>query len=324
MLMGTPPFQSKTQQEIYTKLRTLEYEWKIDSKNYIPLQAKDFVASCLNLNSAERPDMDELVEHEFFKMGAIADELDTLCLKSTPSWLENADPRGDKVRPGYGVSHGRICRECGVGRGSDGRPRAGVGVGAGISALVEIEAENRQGCAPVIPLPGGILYKQFADAHAEWTVRQKHPLLGSRVRGRKPVTDQDEANAGQGNTAKAGAESLPAVVQKVPSMSMPPPARQYQSFAAQQRQQALPAAVPRRERVPEEVAQNKEPETQEQPLQALLRERPLRAATLRATNLTYLADASEIRYCAGLYRRSCKADRSKPWESRKSQSSGRH
>jgi serine/threonine protein kinase len=76
MLVGTPPFQSKTQQEIYTKLRSLEYEWKVDCKNYIPQQAKDFVASCLNLNSAERPEMDDLVEHEFFTMGAIADTLD--------------------------------------------------------------------------------------------------------------------------------------------------------------------------------------------------------------------------------------------------------
>ncbi|KAI1617519.1 serine/threonine protein kinase [Exophiala viscosa] len=289
MLMGTPPFQSKTQQEIYTKLRSLEYEWKIDSKNYIPPQAKDFVAACLNLNSAERPDMDQLVEYDFFKMGAIADELDILCLRSSPNWLENADPRGDKVRSGYGVSHNRICRDCGVGRGSDGRPRAGVGIAAGISTLVEIEAENRQGCAPVVPLPAGILYKQFADAQNEWAARQKQRLLGSQVRSRKPIMDQGDANAGQGKMTEAVAESLPAIVQNVPSMSGGPTARHFQSFAAQQRQQALPAAMSRKaERVSEDPPQKKETEITEQPAQALLRERPLRAATLRATRSTTL------------------------------------
>jgi hypothetical protein len=100
MLIGTPPFQSKSQQEIYAKLRSLEYEWKIDCKNYIPEQAKSFVASCLNLVSADRPEMDDLVEHEFFTMGVIADVLQTTCLKTKPDWLLNADPRGDRVTPG--------------------------------------------------------------------------------------------------------------------------------------------------------------------------------------------------------------------------------
>lgn len=281
MLMGAPPFQSKTQQEIYTKLRTLEYEWKMDSKNYIPQQAKDFVASCLNLNSAERPEMDELVEHEFFTMGAIADELDPSTLKASPLWLENADPRGDKVRSGYGISHSRICRECGVGTGSDGRPRAGVGVGANISALIEIEAENREGCAPVIPLPAGVLYKQFSNAHAEWVARQKHPLLPTRVRSRKPVVDETKSEAER----------------PLMAAPIPPPApgvsaaRPYQSFAAQQRQQALPVGLSRRtERSQDDAQRAKEQEAPDHPVQASLRERPVRAATIRATRSATLRE----------------------------------
>ncbi|KIX01635.1 uncharacterized protein Z518_09361 [Rhinocladiella mackenziei CBS 650.93] len=289
MLMGTPPFQSKTQQEIYTKLRTLEYEWKMDSKNYIPQQAKDLVASCLNLNSAERPEMDELVEHGFFTMGVVADELDASCLRGSPTWLEQADPRGDKVRSGYGVTHGRICRECGVGTGSDGRPRPGVGVGANISALVEIEAENREGCAPAIPLPAGIVYKQFSDAHLEWAARQKHPLLPSRVRHRKPTTEMAEGPATSNNPTKAELELLPVGAPKAPSVPSISMSRPFQSFAAQQRQQALPAGVMRRaEKVHDEIPQPKEPDATEPPCQALLRERPVRAATIRATRSTTL------------------------------------
>ncbi|KIX98968.1 uncharacterized protein Z520_05429 [Fonsecaea multimorphosa CBS 102226] len=283
MLMGTPPFQSKTQQEIYSKLRTLEYEWRIDSKNYIPQQAKDFVASCLNLNSVERPEMDELVEHEFFTMGAIADELDTSCLRATPTWLENADPRGDKVQAGYGISHGRICRECGIGIGSDGRPRAGVGTGLNISTLVEIEAENREGCAPVVPLPPGTLYKQFSDAYAEWTARQKHPLLTSRVRSRKPILEQPESLSSR--TSKAETEGLPAGASKAPLPPANATTRPFQSFAAQQRQQALPSGAARRGPIApqEDVPRPQQPQIVEPLLQPLLRERPVRAATIRTT-----------------------------------------
>lgn len=293
MLMGTPPFQSKTQQEIYTKLRTLEYEWKIDGKNYIPQQAKDFVASCLNLNAVERPEMDELVEHKFFTMGAIADVLDISCLKSKPTWLENADPRGDKVSSGYGISHSRICRECGVGIGSDGRPRAGVGVGINISTLLEVEAENREGCAPVVPLPPGMLYKQFSEAHAEWTARQKHPLLPTRVRSRKPVTDKPEQPAAPSLTSRAEAELLPITVPKAPSSIDAAGPRATQSFAAQQRQQAIPTGAIRRVPVSQDsVPRPQDIQAAEPPLQALLRERPLRAATIRATRSTTLKEPS--------------------------------
>ncbi|KAK6383940.1 Cell cycle serine/threonine-protein kinase cdc5/MSD2 [Exophiala oligosperma] len=283
MLMGTPPFQSKTQQEIYSKLRGLEYEWRVDSKNYIPHQAKDFVASCLNLNSAERPEMDDLVQHDFFTMGAIAEELDPICLKTTPTWLANADPRGDRVRSGYGMSLGKLCRECGVGLGSDGRLRPGVGVGAGISALLEIEAENREGCAPVIPLPAGVLYKQFSDAHAEWTARQKHPLMTNRVRSRKPIADKIETLTSTGETA-----AIPGSMYRATSVSVSSTTRPVQSFAAQQRQQALPSAAPRNNLA--ELPKSKVSEVTEQPNQALLRERPLRAATIRSTRSTTLRE----------------------------------
>lgn len=283
MLMGTPPFQSKTQQEIYSKLKTLEYEWKLDSKNYIPQQAKDFVASCLNLNSAERPDMDQLVDHDFFTMGSIADQLELACLKGSPAWLENADPRGDKVKPGFGISHSRICRECGVGTGSDGRPRASVGVGANVSALVEIEAENREGCAPSIPLPTGILYKQFSQVHADWVAHQKQPLLPTRVRNPKPENLSSGMVVSSNVITKSEVEQVDAATVKT-TIHGTISAKPFQSFAAQQRQQALPPSVPRRVDISlkdnPKVAERVEAEV---PVPALLNQRPLRAATIRAT-----------------------------------------
>ncbi|KEF63775.1 PLK protein kinase [Exophiala aquamarina CBS 119918] len=290
MLMGTPPFQSKTQQEIYSKLKTLEYEWKLDSKNYIPQQAKDFVSSCLNLNSADRPDMDQLVDHDFFTMGSIADQLELTCLKGTPIWLENADPRGDKVKPGFGISHSRICRECGVGIGSDGCPRASVGIGANISALVEIEAENREGCAPSIPLPTGILYKQFSQAHADWIAHQKQPLLPTRPRNRKPETLSSGRSVSSSVAMKSEFEQMDIASVKT-TIHGAISTKHFQSFAAQQRQQALPAAVPRMvEMAPKDNPKVAEKVGADVPVPALLNQRPLRAATIRATRSAALKE----------------------------------
>ena len=281
MLVGTPPFQSKSQQEIYAKLRTLEYEWKIDCKNYIPQQAKDFVASCLNLVSTERPEMDDLVEYEFFTMGMVADTLEPAALRSKPDWLLEADPRGDKVKPGYGITHSEICRAAAVGRGIDGRPRPGIGGKSSISTLVEIEAENREGSAPVVPLPEGVLYTAFTEAHAEWAARQRYPIQPGKPRGRKPLAEQI-----------AAIKTEDALAARVPTMGPPSklqPIRGVPSFAAQQRQQALPARPPPRhtgEKQAEEVKASVDTTPAPPSSEGLLKARPVRAASRRVTRST--------------------------------------
>ena len=273
MLMGTPPFQSKTQQEIYAKLKTLEYEWKIDSKNYIPQQAKDFVAACLNLVSAERPEMDDLVEHPFFKMGVVAETLDQSSLKQKPEWLLNADPRGDKVRVGYGITQSQACIAAGVGKLQGGDPRPGVGGKCNFSTLFEIEAENQQGTAPTIPLPEGILYNTFSEAQADWARHQKYPIQPVKPRSRKPMFAADTAPA-----SNPGVES----VTQAPSLP-----RNVPSFAAQQRQQAVPGRTASRQ-----IKQPAPPLSTSPPLnetgsvastEGLLRARPVRAASTRST-----------------------------------------
>ncbi|RMZ78094.1 hypothetical protein DV737_g4027, partial [Chaetothyriales sp. CBS 132003] len=279
MLVGTPPFQSKTQQEIYAKLKTLEYEWKVDCQNYIPHQAKALVASCLNLVSAERPEMDDLVEHDFFTMGVIADNLDSSCLRHKPDWLLPADPRGDNVRPGYGIAHSQACSAAGVGRAPGGSPRPGVGGKCEISALVEIEAENVHGTAPTIPLPEGLLYNAFTEAQADWIRRQKQAIQpATKPRSRKPVHDTEAAPQPTSSAYHAHhARSMP-------------------SFAAQQRQQALPArTLTRQVKQPLPVIDDGMPSSSSgEPITApaaegLLRARPVRAASTRTTRSTTAA-----------------------------------
>ncbi|RMD40329.1 hypothetical protein DV735_g4810, partial [Chaetothyriales sp. CBS 134920] len=276
MLVGTPPFQSKTQQEIYAKLKTLEYEWKMDCQNYIPHQAKALVASCLNLVADERPEMDDLVEHSFFTMGVIADTLDSSCLRHRPDWLLAADPRGDKVRPGYGLTHSQACRAAGVGRAADGSPRPGVGGKCDISALVEIEAENVHGTAPTIPLPEGILYNALTQAQADWVRGQKEAAQPRKPRSRKPVNEPE--------TATQAVPPAPTTTRAMPS------------FAAQQRQQALPSRMlPRQVKQPL-PAVDAAPSLPEEPAAAnapgrLLRARPVRAASTRPASSTTAQNA---------------------------------
>ena len=281
MLMGTPPFQSKSQQEIYQKLRSLEYEWKIDSKNYIPQQAKDFVASCLNLISAERPDMDELVEHEFFTMGIVADVLDNSCLRTKPEWLLTADPRGDKVKAGYGISQPKACRLAGVGRSAVGKLRQPVGGKAHLSTLMEIEAENRAGCAPTVPLPEGFLYNAFSEAQAEWTLKQKHPLLPAKPRSRKPASVREVPEL-EKIVEDQISEAAPKQTMQVPTLSTAKTG--IPSFAAQQRQQALPQRIVQRQftnAAPEQM--NSVPKSTTASSEGGLRARPVRAASVRVT-----------------------------------------
>jgi serine/threonine protein kinase len=293
MLIGTPPFQSKTQQEIYQKLRTLEYEWKIDSKNYIPQEAKDLVASCLNLDSTKRPDMDEIVHHGFFSKPSftIASQLDPACLKDKPTWLKPLDPRGDCVDQGIGISYQAMCQQCGVGIMTSGASRPAVGEKANISTIVEIEAENRRDCAPTMPLSDGVIYKHFAEAAADWTVHRQHPIQPSR---RVQKLASATAGAIAANLIEIAASAAPSTA----SNSMLPPARPLsmnrpvQSFAAQQRQQALPThALPRQADAPNAIITEASNETP--PLaRDYLRERPVRSASVRNLRSNSTRDAA--------------------------------
>lgn len=233
MLTGGPPFASKTQPEIYAKLKQLEYSWKTDGLNYIPREAKDLVVACLNLTAHARPDMDDLVEHEFFKMGSIAEEMSADCRSNIPAWLENADPRGDRVASGFGVAHEIICAACGVGKMSNGMSRPSVGVNVSKSTITEVEAENREGFAPVVPLPPGMIYRQFAAAKEDWTIARKYPITATHVRSRK-----NGATTGMMNMNSIATALPETATATVPSSSLPVRAPA-QSFAAQQRQQAV-------------------------------------------------------------------------------------
>jgi hypothetical protein len=301
MLVGSPPFASKTEAEIYSKLRLLQYDWKeSDSQNFIPLQAKQLVSSCLNLNGSERPEMDDLVEHEFFQMGAIAEELEPACRTTKPRWLENADPRGDKVRPGYGIEHNKICHSSGVGRSPSGKLRPAVGENINKSAMAEVELENAQGCAPIIPLPDGVLYQQVTAATKEWASARKFPVQTAPVKANEfppPVlAGLDASGMTQAAHGIEVAPTLSGPALHAAALNVPAPKRPIQSFAAQQREQALPTrTLARKLDSKEEVrptAAAKMADGEVLASRGFLRERPLRATSTQSLRSNSTRDAT--------------------------------
>ena len=194
MLTGYPPFQSKTQEEIYKKVRNLSYVWpkESDTNNFIPEEAKDLVAGCLNLVDEERPDPDDIVEHAFFNMydGCIPRQLDPATRFNKPLWLKDASPRGDAVVNGYGLDSDEKLRGyvyqvddptqryhsckaafyslCGVGRKPDGMPRKSVGRNCSKSAFSECDLEDSRGLRPVIPLATDFVYRWPHDIDGDW------------------------------------------------------------------------------------------------------------------------------------------------------------
>ncbi|KAJ5290927.1 hypothetical protein N7478_000178 [Penicillium angulare] len=198
MLTGYPPFQSKTQEEIYKKVRNLHYVWPKDSENnnHIPEEAKDLVSACLNLVDEERPDPDDIVEHPFFNMydGCIPRQLDPACRFNKPLWLKEQAPRGDVVVGGYSLDSDEKLRAyvyqvddpsqryhsckaaffslCGVGRKPDGTARKSVGRNCSKSAYSECEAEDARGLRPLVPLPTDFLYQWPHDIEGDWCLME--------------------------------------------------------------------------------------------------------------------------------------------------------
>ena len=198
MLTGYPPFQSKTQEEIYKKVKKATYGWPKDSEcaNYIPTEVKSLAGCCLSLAEEERPEPDQIVEHRFFNMypGCIPRQLDPSCRHTKPTWIRDEDPRGDTRVGGYGLDHDEkylgkishlkdsadryaICKdefyaECGVGKMASGIMRKSAGRRCSKSAYAECAMEEERGLQPVIPLPEDRIYSYHAQSHEDWRLPQ--------------------------------------------------------------------------------------------------------------------------------------------------------
>lgn len=260
MLTGYPPFQSKTQEEIYKKVRNLSYVWPNDSQggNQIPDEAKCLVSSCLHLAEEDRPDPDDIVEHPFFDMyeGCIPKQLDPSCCHTKPAWLKPGEPRGDRMLDGYSLdydnrllgyiehvddpsqryrsSKAAFYASCGVGRKPDGSARKSAGKNCSKSAYAECLAEDERGLQPIIPLPEGIVYSYPHDPEGDWSLPD--PALSVR----KDTSVLDSSVISSTRTLSIRTNAASASRTQVALAAAQQRRKEAQSHAATLRQQAMP------------------------------------------------------------------------------------
>ena len=169
MLTGFPPFQATSQDEIYRKAKSVEYDWPDSGSNSrrchndIPAEAKDLVACLLRVDAETRPSPDEIIGHRFFSMhggNAMPLTLDPSCRRQKPVWLFDEAPRGDvmdKIMPRLELR--ALARQCGVGHlKCNPQPYRVVGENIDLSLYKECVAEEQAGTSPVVPLPMEMVY----------------------------------------------------------------------------------------------------------------------------------------------------------------------
>ncbi|ROT40030.1 serine/threonine-protein kinase plo1 [Sodiomyces alkalinus F11] len=226
MLTSKPPFQSTSTEEIYRRARERDYEWPSSetTQKYISLEAKDIVASMLE-DADRRPDPDTIVQHPFFTSGYMPVDADM-----TPKLLTLPpdDPHfyttrlDSRLRAASVQNLKGMCNECGVGPWSQHQV-------IHTQTWKEMAAEEKAGLTPAIPLAPDVVYRPFD----QWLREQKQHQGGVLSHSLLRSQGRPEPHLAASQTAPSGG-----------LMRAPP-----QSFAAQQRAQSRPAALPSTARV---------------------------------------------------------------------------
>lgn len=224
MLVGQPPFQAASQNEIYRKARGVEYDWPEQNKHFndIPEEAKDLVAGLLKVDAEERPDPDQVVGHPFFSMhggDAMPMVMEEYFCRDIPRYLNRkASPRGDVMLKGTErLSLRTLARQCGVGYlPGDNEPQIAIGGDVDLSLYGECQAEEDAGSAPVVPLPKDMVYtSKFPTSN--W------PDLGAHDSSQSTLVNSDvvmpDADTSRSSTAMSRSSAV--VAESISNRSVP-------------------------------------------------------------------------------------------------------
>lgn len=91
LLIGHPPFETKSLRETYSRIRNNDYT--IPSR--ISDSAAELIQKMLHANPAKRPSLSEILTDEFFKKGFFPNRLPASIVTTSPKWSEyekNGDP----------------------------------------------------------------------------------------------------------------------------------------------------------------------------------------------------------------------------------------
>lgn len=91
LLVGKPPYESKDVKATYQRILRNEYSFPIN----IPVSdnAKNLIGAMLQRNPMDRPTLEEVKRHVFFKGGCVPDSLPQKCSQNAPRWqfMENGE-----------------------------------------------------------------------------------------------------------------------------------------------------------------------------------------------------------------------------------------
>ncbi|KAH0536309.1 hypothetical protein FGG08_006802 [Glutinoglossum americanum] len=264
MLVGTPPFQANTQEDIYKKVRLRDYGWPPEEKRFIADEAKDLVASLL-VEAGNRLTPDDIVEHDFISKGCFLDEIlpeYRHCAPELPEWSV-MNTKAEKVR--YMKLYEEYCRKAGVGKDINGQLWPCVGTDGGKEIIAEIQEEDLNGLAPVPGSPS--VYKGSRSALA--------PRPGTKIPSFRDVAPATTTTARHqsGFPKTITVPTLPDVYKQ--------PIRPKQSRAAELRELNRPATVAFPKSIMKDIPNRNE----------LLQAPPQRPATTAATGQGLLETA---------------------------------
>lgn len=270
MLVGQPPFQAASQNEIYRKARGVEYDWPEKNKHFndVPEEAKDLVARLLKVDAEERPDPDQVVGHPFFSMhggDAMPMVMEECFCREIPRYLDRkASPRGDVMLKGTERLSLRIlAKQCGVGcLPGDNEPQVAVGGDVDLSLYRECRAEEESGSAPVVPLPKDMVYtSKFPSSN--WPNLEAHDSSQSTLVNSDVV--RQDSDTSRSSTAVAETSSNRSVAER-------PRRATVQSHAATLRAASVSSRPPQLKQVLEHAS----------PIDGAVRTKALANASVRA------------------------------------------
>ncbi|KAK6505350.1 Cell cycle serine/threonine-protein kinase cdc5/MSD2 [Arthrobotrys musiformis] len=128
MLIGKPPFQSSDVKEIYQKIKVATFSYPNNPPQQISPEAKDLIKSLLSPDPRNRPTIDDIADHSFFKTGYFPRQLPIATLRAIPAW-------DDQVTSSKGTWYRNfleVARVSGVGFGVEG---VGASRGKGVEIL---------------------------------------------------------------------------------------------------------------------------------------------------------------------------------------------
>lgn len=86
LLCGKPPFQSKDVQVIYERIKQNEYSFPSSDRYPISNEAKSLITDILATNPLQRPTLDEILDHAWFKAGAFPRKITMETLRHAPDF----------------------------------------------------------------------------------------------------------------------------------------------------------------------------------------------------------------------------------------------